>query len=192
MALGGNGNDDVGEAVDPGHEPRRDDRGRVVLVYDRRPLEHVAALQRGPGVEASRDLLERAAPAEPCLALLAERGPPRPRPPRRLRRPQLRLQPDAADAQVRDLDVRLLETARVLALVDVVEVAAQLPHPRVVDRVGAAVDPQLVALSEVAAVGYALDQHVALADAVGGELVARLLLERRERLLEDGGVELRH
>ena len=50
----GNGNDDVAKAIDAGREPRRDHRRRVVLVDDRRALEHVARLQRRPVVEAGR------------------------------------------------------------------------------------------------------------------------------------------
>src|SRR5207247_777431 len=69
MALGADGDDDVGKAVDAGHEPRWHYGRRVLLVDDRRSLEHVPRLQRCAVVETGGDLLERAARTEPRLAL---------------------------------------------------------------------------------------------------------------------------
>src|SRR5581483_4114232 len=129
-------------------------------------LEHVARPERLPVVEARRDLPERAPDAEPRLALVPQRRRRRLRPRLGLRRAQLRLQADPAHAQVGDLDVGVLEAARVLALVPLVEVGAELPDPRVVDRAGAAVDAELVALAEVAAVRDPLDEDPVLGHAV--------------------------
>ena len=95
------------------------------------------------------------------------------------------------DARVRDLDVRLLEAARVLALVDVVEVGAQLLDPGGIDRSRAAVHPELVALAEVAALGDPLDDDAVGRDAVRLELGERLLLEPLEDELQRRRVELR-
>ena len=66
----------------------------------------------------------------------------------------------------------------------VVEVRGHLGRPVGVDRARPRLDPQLVALAQVAAVGHALDHPAVLGDPVGLELVPRLLLELLESRLE--------
>ena len=121
-------------------------------------------------VVAGGDRLQLAVDAEPRLALVRERLLGRLRAVLHLRDLELGHEPDAPDADVRQLDVRLLEAARVLALVDVVEVGTHLLDPVVVDRAGGDVDAQLVALAEVAAVADALEEDLVGCEAVRLEL----------------------
>src|SRR5215218_1403662 len=113
--------------------PGRDHRGRVVLVHDRGSLQAVAGLQSGTVVVHGRDLLQLSLHPEPRGPLVAQGilG--------SLLVPALDLgvlerrhEADPAHADVRDLDVGVLEAARVLPLVDVVEVGAQLLGPDLV------------------------------------------------------------
>ena len=109
-----------------GPDPERDHRRRVVLVDDGGPVQPVACQELLAVVVAGGDRLQLAVDAEPRLALVRKRLLGRLRAVLHLRDLELGHEPDAADADVRQLDVRLLEAARVLALVDVVEVGAHL------------------------------------------------------------------
>src|SRR5919109_521372 len=104
------GDDDVPEAVDRRREARRDRGRRVVLVHDRRPLEPVARLEGRAVVVAGGHLVELSADAEPRGPLVAEgllgrRLLPTPG----VSRLERGHEPDPADADVRDLDIRLVE-----------------------------------------------------------------------------------
>src|SRR5262249_62068260 len=127
---------------------------------DRRPDEPVAGLERGSLVVARRHLLQPAADPEPRAAFVPQGVVWRVVALLDLRRPQCRREADPADADVRDLDVRLFEPARVLPLVDVVEVGPDLRRPGLVDRAGRRIHAELVALAEVAALGDPVDLHV--------------------------------
>ena len=154
------------------------------------PSEPVPGQELLAVVVARRDRLQLAVDAEPRLALVRERLLGRLRAVLDLRHLERGHEPDAPDADVRQLDVRLLEAARVLALVDVVEVGAHLLDPVVVDRAGGDVDAQLVALAEVAAVADALEEDLVGREAVRLELGPRLLLQLLERALHRRRVEL--
>src|SRR5829696_151942 len=180
---------DVAEPVDRGGEPRGNDSGRVVLMDDRRPREPVPRLQRQAVVVPCLDFLQLAADPEPRRALV----------PKSLLRClvaalhlsglERRHEADPAHADVGDLDVGLLEAPGVLALVDVMEVGAELLRPCVVDRSRADVHPQLVALAGVAGVHHALDHLTVGGNAVLLELAARLLFEFGEAAVDLIGVE---
>jgi hypothetical protein len=161
---------DVPEPVDLGRHAGRDDRRRVVLVDDRRTDAPVAGPECLSLVRAGGDLLQLAVDVEPGLGLVAQRvvgglvaG-------LDLGRCERGHQPDATNPDVGHLDVGVLEPSRVLALVDVVEVAADALRPGVVDLAGGHVDAELVALAEVAAVGDPVDHDLVRRHAVVLEL----------------------
>src|SRR3954447_2510999 len=181
----GVGDDQVADGIDLARETGRDDRRRVELRDDRGTLDDVAGTELGALVERRLDLLELAPLAEPGRRGELEGG--------RGRRAPAFLdgwcieaghQPDRADAHVRDLDVGVLEATGVLAFVDVVEGRLHGIDPGGVDRTGAHVDAQLVALPLVARLRDVLDAHLLRVDAVVFELRARLGLELLELLLE--------
>src|SRR5712691_8352839 len=116
----------------------------------------IAGLQRRAVVVTRGHLRDPAADKEPRLALVTERIAGRLAPTLGLGGRERRHQPDRTRAHIWNLDVRLFEPPRVLALVGVVEVGTHLLDPRCVDRAGADVDAQLVALPEIPAVGDAL------------------------------------
>src|SRR3954471_24236553 len=150
----GVGDDEVADTVDRAREARRDDARRVELRDDRGPFDDVAGEQLGALVERGRDLLELAAVAEPGVRGELERTRRRRRvAARHLRRREPGHDADGPHAHVRDLHVGILEAARVLALVDVVERRFHGVDPVLVDRARADVDPQLVALALVARLG---------------------------------------
>src|SRR6476646_3849343 len=179
----GVGDDEVAHGVDLAREARRDDGRGVELGDDRGSLDDVSGDQLGALVERGLDLLELAVDAEPGVGLELEgaRG-------RSalalldLRRIESGHQPDRAHAHVRDLDVGVLEAARVLALVDVVERRLHGVDPGRVDRSRADVDPELVALPLVARLRDVLVADVL--DAVVLELRPGLGLELLELLGE--------
>src|SRR6266542_3471300 len=68
------GNDDIPEAIYAGRDPRWNDRGRVVLIDDRRSDELCPRLQRHAVVVTRRHPVEPPVAAEPGLALVAKRS----------------------------------------------------------------------------------------------------------------------
>ena len=191
LSRGADLDHDVPEPVDVRVDARRDHRGRVVLVDDRRAREPVPGLQRLAVVVAGRHLLERPLDEEPRVGLVPQRVVGGLAARLDLGRDELGHEADPADADVRHLDVRVLEAPRVLALVDVVEVRAELLDPRVVDRPRADVDPELVPLAEVPGLDDPLDDDAVGLDPVRCELLARLRLELLEAGLEARRVERR-
>ena len=150
--------DDVAVPVDLGHEPGRDDRGRVVLLDHGRPVDAVAGAQplalvercaaRVSGLPATSKTTSRSSVTRARRVAVAALE---------LGRLELVDAPDADGADVDDLDLGV-EAVAVLGLVRAVEGVLQLLDPGVVDLAGGHVEAHLVALARVAAVGEPPDE----------------------------------
>ena len=208
--AGGAVDDDVPVAVDLGDETRWNDRRRVVLLDDRGALDPVAGAQQLAVEERCQTALCAAADVEDDLALDGLRGGGVAVALRQLGPVELLDPSDADGPDVDDLDLGV-EAVPVLPLVRRVESLLQLLDPGVVDRARRDVEPDLVPLARVAAVGEPPDEPpllgypvgVELRDGLGAELVeARgqpLAVERLQRVpfgrdvlvLEVGGEQAR-
>ena len=156
--------------VDLGRVARGDDARRVELGDDRRALDLVAGEQLRALVELRLELRGLAVLLEPRVGGQLQRA---------LRRRgralldedglEARHLADGADANVRDLDVNVLEAARELLLVRGVELVLDGLEPLGVDRAASGgVNTELVALALVAGVDDALQADALLVDLVDG------------------------
>src|SRR5262249_7144610 len=171
-----------------------DDRGRAVLLDDRRPVQHVARLDARAVVEPTLDGLlrehdrpragERAGWPPVALRPLAQPGP--------------RDRSDAGDAQIHPLD-RLAASRPALAcwaiavavplLVRVVESLRRHSRARLVELARGQLHRHLPGLAEIAQIGTALDAHLVGGEALGAERRAGQRLQARQVRVDGRVVE---